>query len=40
MVVDMEDCISMLNDEIQSMHSDMSERWELKNELPIPEEGI
>ena len=28
----MEDRISMLNDEIQSMHSDMSECWELKNE--------
>ncbi|KAG1767520.1 hypothetical protein EDD22DRAFT_844475 [Suillus occidentalis] len=30
--VDMEGHISMLNDEIQSMHSDMSERRELKNE--------
>lgn len=33
-VADMEGHISMLNDEIQSMHSDMSERRELKNERP------
>ncbi|KAG1866730.1 hypothetical protein F4604DRAFT_1928023 [Suillus subluteus] len=32
LVVDMEGQISMLNDEIKSMHSDMSERWESKNE--------
>ncbi|KAG1826115.1 uncharacterized protein BJ212DRAFT_1475453 [Suillus subaureus] len=31
-VVDMEGQISMLNDEIKSMHSDMSERRELRNE--------